>query len=151
MIWSHPLVTRSHPYTGARPTRKPVAAALVAATLVLGGCSSASLGDYARDDAIGTAASSGVASVDRSDWDTVRRTLAQTPVEQAARQPWSNPRTGSSGHVTVLALADDEACRPFATSVNDQRGIRQYRGDACLRNDGRWELLGISADDALLL
>lgn len=144
------MVTPFHPYTAARAPRKPVAVAVVAAALALGGCSSASLGDYARDDAIGAQTAS-VGSVDRSDWEAVRRTLSETPIERAARQAWSNPRTGSSGHVTVLALNDDDVCRPFATSINDQRGIRQYRGDACLRNDGRWELLGISADDALLL
>ena len=33
------------------------------------------------------------------------RTLADTPPQTAMRRHWSNPRTGSSGHVTVLAVS----------------------------------------------
>jgi hypothetical protein len=41
-------------------------------------------------------------------------------------------------------------CRPLATTINDERGVRRYRGEACQRDNGRWQLYGMVADDAQL-
>lgn len=90
--------------------------------------------------------------VDPSDWETVRRTVAGAPGTPTFDLGWFNPDTGSSGAVAVAGVTDQNGsvCRPFATTINDERGVRRYRGDACLRTDGRWQLNGVTADDALL-
>lgn len=91
-------------------------------------------------------------SVDPSDWEAVRRTLAGIGAE-ALDQGWKNPQTGSSGTVTALAAERGSGglCRSFATTVNDYRGIRRYRGEACRGGDGGWQLSGIIPEDSLLL
>ncbi len=70
-----------------------------------------------------------------------------------SRIEWSNPDTGSTGTIADLRPAADRGgrlCRAFSTTVNDDRGIRRYRGDACQRTDGRWQLYGMVADDVTL-
>ncbi|WP_421724597.1 RT0821/Lpp0805 family surface protein [Bauldia sp.] len=94
------------------------------------------------------------ASVDPSDWETVRRTLAATSEDQpTGRLAWQNPQTGSSGAVEAEASEQRQGgvCRAFATIVNDHRGVRRYRGEACRRDAGVWQLTGIVADDRTLL
>lgn len=91
-------------------------------------------------------------SVDPSDWEAVRRTIAGIGGE-AFDQAWKNPKTGSSG--TVMAEAPepraDGVCRAFATTVNDLRGVRRYRGEACQDGNEGWRLTGIVPEDSLLL
>ena len=129
---------------------------------VLAGCSSAGLGDFSRPTASAPSpaaaairASLTIAdTVAPSDWVAIRETIVAVPADRTDRRDWSNRRTGSSGYVTVLALppaGESNGCRLFTTSVNDDRGVRQYRGSACLRNDGQWQLFGVTADDATLL
>jgi hypothetical protein len=91
-------------------------------------------------------------SVDPSDWEAVRRTIAGIG-EDAFDQAWKNPKTGSSGTVTAMAseARADGVCRAFATTVNDLRGIRRYRGEACHDGDAAWRLTGIVPEDSLLL
>lgn len=138
------------------------AAALILAALTLGGCSA--VGPFAElDRGPRLAVTSGNAqvvkagltatdSVATSDWDAVRRTIAASPTDVHGRYDWSNPQTGSTGSVTVLALAENAGgCRPFSTTVNDARGIRHYRGDACQVAGGAWQLKRLAADDAKLL
>jgi surface antigen len=87
-------------------------------------------------------------------WEAVRRTVASIPADAGASQvEWSNPDTGSTGTIATLNAPIDRAgvlCRAFATTVNDARGVRLYRGQTCLRADGRWQLHGMIADDAQL-
>ena len=75
---------------------------------------------------------------------------ANSPVDRLA---WRNPDTGSAGTISALSAAHARnglECRTFATTVNDERGIRRYRGETCLRANGRWQLYGMVADDAQL-
>jgi surface antigen len=93
-----------------------------------------------------------VAGVDPSDWAAVRQALAKTPVP-GREIAWSNPVTGSSGTVALgatLAKAGS-ACRSLAAIVNDIRGIRFYRGEACRERAGVWRLSAIVPDDRALL
>lgn len=94
-------------------------------------------------------------SVDPSDWEAVRRTIAEIGEigENAFDLAWKNPRTGSSGTVTAMAPESraDGVCRAFATTVNDLRGIRRYRGEACHDGNAGWRLSGIVPEDSLLL
>jgi surface antigen len=93
--------------------------------------------------------------VDPTDWMTVRQTLARIPVkaEAGTSLDWRNPLTNSDGTLSLLTAAavhDGTLCRGFATTINDLRGIRRYRGDACRGKDG-WQLSGIVSDDGTLL
>jgi hypothetical protein len=90
--------------------------------------------------------------VDAADWETVRRTAEGAP-DTASKLDWITPETGSTGTLSIAISANKNgaACRAFATTVNDVRGIRRYRGEACVRPDGRTQLHGLTADDATLL
>jgi surface antigen len=145
------------------PFYRGVAAAVVA--LSLGGCAGLGLpggGELitgsipANRSVTPTLVSASVVDrVDPSDWETVRRTVAgASPTAGVSRIEWSNPDTGSSGTIAGLDVPTDrkgQLCRSFATTINDSRGIRGYRGDACRRTDGRWQLYGMVPDDAKLL
>ncbi len=94
-------------------------------------------------------------SVDPSDLKTVLSTAAAAlntgRTDQALA--WANPVTGSSGAVTPLEAAptgDEATCKVFASTVNDVRGIRGYRGEACQRGDGTWNLMRFVPEDAEL-
>jgi len=141
------------------------AGAVTVLALSLGGCAVASL-PFAEMNADRMAARTTTTAapavvkvaatqgVDPSDWETVRRTVAGAAVEEVVdRLHWSNPDTGSTGTIADLGEAVDRSgtiCRPFATTVSDLRGVRRYRGQACQRADGRWQLYGVTADDATL-
>ncbi len=152
-------------YTGSSkasqwsPLVRLVAVAAIAASL--GGCvallppldDTASVAGVSNETtgSISTAASL-VDQVDPSDWEAVRRAVAAvSPQTATTRVEWSNPDTGSTGTVATLARPveqDGTLCRSFATTVNDMRGVRRYRGEACRRSDGSWRLYGMIADDA---
>ena len=154
-----------HSYTGQGwMGQRSVAArgiALAAIALSLGGCAGlglpfgeagagpqASINNPARP----ILASAVVADqADTSDWEMVRRTAEGAPVA-ASRLDWVNPTTGSSGSLAIAVATGkgDTLCRAFATTINDMRGIRRYRGDACAASDGRTQLTGVVADDATL-
>ncbi|HVZ14795.1 MAG TPA: RT0821/Lpp0805 family surface protein [Bauldia sp.] len=84
---------------------------------------------------------------DPTDWDTIRRTIEGAP--QGGKLEWSNAITGSAGSLTVAADTG-ETCRAFVTTINDVRGIRRYRGQACVTANGRAQLQNVTADDATL-
>ena len=52
--------------------------------------------------------------------------------------------------VSDIVTANSVSCRTFATTVNDIRGIRRYRGDACTTAGGRWQLRTVTPDDAAI-
>ncbi len=95
-----------------------------------------------------------VDGVDASDWEAIRRAVAASGADSPVdRLVWRNPDTGSAGVISGLGATHAQGslmCRPFATTVNDQRGVRRYRGEACQRTNGRWQLYGVAADDAQL-
>jgi surface antigen len=99
-----------------------------------------------------TVEAAAVDQVDPSDWEAVRRALAGVSQDaEVSRIEWSNPDTGSTGTIATLDLPVERSgtlCRPFATTVSDVRGVSRYRGEACRRADGRWQLFGVIADDA---
>lgn len=89
-----------------------------------------------------------------SDWEVVRQTIAADPDYRTAQtQAWQNPRTGSYGTVKADAGAQGSGgiCRSFSTTVNDLRGARLYRGEACRPQGYDWQLNDIVADDDALL
>lgn len=92
--------------------------------------------------------------VDPSDWQTVRQALAGMASSGTGRDgvDWRNPNTGSAGTITAYAAEETSAglCRAFATTVSDLRGVRRYRGQACIRN-GDWKLTGVAPEDGKLL
>lgn len=162
------MVVRRHPYipalTFSQMPRACRGVAAVALALSLGGCAGLGLpfgAEMASKDAMTTGSvkptlvsASVVDGVDASDWEAIRRSVAATPANTGVdRLAWRNPDTGSAGTISGLTaehMRGSQQCRTFATTVNDQRGIRRYRGEACQRSDGRWQLYGMAADDAQL-
>ena len=162
------MFTRTPSYIRAlQPRQLPsfyrgVAAALLA--LSLGGCAGLGL-PFGAEMAANSAAANGkigptlvsaqvVDGVDASDWEAIRRTVAAVPTDSTVDTiAWRNPDTGSVGTISGLNAAQAKAgleCRGFATTVSDQRGVRRYRGEACQRTNGRWQLYGMVPDDAQL-
>jgi surface antigen len=93
--------------------------------------------------------------VDPSDWLTVRQTLARIPASADAGTTidWWNDTTNSAGTVATLTAAttrDGSLCRTFAATINDLRGIRRYRGQACRGSDG-WHVSDVMPDDGAVL
>jgi len=156
------------PYISALKPRQMARAwrgvAAVVLALSLGGCAGLGLPFGAEMTASNTAATGSVRptlvsaktvdGVDASDWEAIRRTVAAIPADTAIDSvAWRNPDTGSAGTISSLSAAHalrGVECRTFATTVNDQRGVRRYRGETCQRSDGRWQLYGMVADDAQL-
>lgn len=92
-------------------------------------------------------------AVPESDWTVLRRALATALVEteDGATVVWENAETGSRGTVTPLVVARSRGgslCRSFAATVDAGIGDGIYRGEACRKDDGRWELLGVVAQEA---
>jgi surface antigen len=94
------------------------------------------------------------ANVDPSDWEAMRRAVATAPADRSSGAiAWSNPDTGSDGAITASAANPGKSgklCRMLAATINDNRGVRVYRGEACQSSDGRWRIVRIAADDATL-
>jgi len=88
-------------------------------------------------------------SVNPSDWEAVRRAMAAVPADKSQTVEWTNPGTGSTGTAMAIAGSVGAACRPFATTVSDPRGVRRYSGQVCRQTPGQWQLESVSADDAL--
>ena len=136
--------------------RSPGVAALIGLAIGLAGCSPFGLpfgpdAGGVSNEVVGSIPVHATLSdsVDPSDWEAVRRTIAAVPQNQSQTVNWSNPDTGSTGAVTALAAAAGASCRPFATTVSDPHGVRRYSGQVCRQIDGRWRLKSIAADDAL--
>jgi surface antigen len=140
------------------PYIRPAAIALLAS--MLGGC--AGLGmpmeSASRDtmttgsiQKVSTKASGATAP---SDWEAVRTTVAKAMETKTENVTWRNPSTGSNGELAILGTptaTNDANCRNFVTTMNDMRGIRRYRGEACKMANNRWQLFGVLADDSKLL
>lgn len=138
------------PRAGERQSLPYFRAALIGGlALTAAGCSATALDPLHT----GSVVRAGVTdAVDPSDWEAVRRTIADLGAH-AFDRAWKNPKTGSSGTVTAMA-AEPRAgvqCRAFATTVNDLRGIRRYRGEACRDGGAGWRLTGVVPEDSLLL
>jgi surface antigen len=133
-----------------------MAIATALALTALAGCSTMGQSPAVSADITGTipvrATVAVAASVDSSDWEAVRRTIAALPAGPTPTVDWSNPDTGSTGALTVGATAagKDTLCRAFVTTISDPHGVRRFRGTACRGIDGRWQLKGVVPDDALL-
>ena len=134
-------------------------------TLLLTGCAGmglpfADIGPE-RTGSVRTASAGGqsanaVSAVDPSDWEAVRRAVAEAIAARNtdATIEWTNPDTGSSGTISPLlatTASSSSGCRAFATTMSDARGVRHYRGDACRETDGRVRLLRVVADDPALI
>jgi hypothetical protein len=117
--------------------------------LASAGCSATAIDPIRTGSVVQAAVTDGV---DPSDWETVRRTIADIGGE-ALDRAWRNPKTGSSGTLTAMAPEPRAGgvCRAFATTVNDVRGIRNYRGEACRTQGAGWRLTGIIPEDSTLL
>ena len=145
----------------SRPLAK--AFAVLALAVSLGGCAQLGLPTVETESRPGidkvrtgtTLVSARVtANVDPSDWEAMRRAVATAPAEGTGGPiAWSNPDTGSDGTITAAAASagkNGKLCRNLAATINDNRGVRLYRGEACQRTDGRWQIVRIAADDAKL-
>ncbi len=130
----------------------PVAVALaLAAAIALSGCARIGLGEGRAARASKPAPTLVTDRVDPSDWKMVKNALAQLPEPgvSGTEMAWQNPQTGSDGTITALsamAKGGGPICRAFATTVNDPRGIRRYRGQAC-KIEGDWQLTQVTVDD----
>lgn len=143
------------------PLIRPVAVVVLAAHL--GGCAGFGLpfGKTGVDSNLTTGtiektSSKHKSKVEQSDWATIRKRIARAAAEDSLSQAhaWRNPETGTTGTLMVLdtvTATNDSNCRNFQTTVNDVRGIRHYRGEACKMAKDRWELFGVLADDSKLL
>ena len=151
-------------YTGARRRRQIAVAA--AAALSLAGCAGLStpFTEAQNQASLSTTPSVMPAAVVRSqpkqnvaasDWEAVRRVLGRVPADAKpdSQFAWHNNETGSDGTVSASAtvVKSGSTCRNFATTVNDVRGIRNYRGQICKPAGGEWKLYGVAADDGTLL
>ncbi len=141
------------------PFMRPAAIALLAS--MLGGCAGLGMpfSETASRDIMSTGSIQKVSAkaggpTSQSDWEAVRTTVAKAMESKAESLAWSNPSTGSSGALSILntpTATNDANCRNFATTMNDMRGIRRYRGEACRMGNDRWQLFGVLADDSKLL
>jgi surface antigen len=151
-------------YTGRAGRRQSPAIAIAAAftaILASAGCARLGLPMNEAADGIDPIQTASLVSatvndrVDPSDWSAVRQTLAQIPAaaEAGTTIDWWNDITNSTGTVGTLSAASNHGgklCRSFATTINDLRGIRRYRGEACRGSDG-WHLSGVARDDGAVL
>jgi surface antigen len=160
------MFARRHSYIPALPPSQSarVCGALAVATLTLslGGCAGLGLPFGAESTVRTSAMTTGsikptlvsakiVDSVDASDWEAIRRTVASASDTAVDTLAWRNPDTGSAGTVSALSAAEQRSghdCRTLITTINDQHGVRRYRGQTCRMGDGRWQLFGMVADDA---
>lgn len=142
-------------YTGeARRRQSPViaAGAAIIVAISLTGCARLGFNEAsAQHSPVKPAAAVASEHVDPSDWRMVKSALARIPADKPDTElAWQNPQTGSDGTITALAAmakGGGPFCRAFATTVNDLRGIRRYRGQACQTNDGNWQLTQVSVDE----
>jgi len=135
------------PRTGERQSLPYFRAAVLGGlALTAAGCSATALDPLHTGSVVRASVAD---AVDPSDWEAVRRTIADIGSD-AFDQAWKNPKTGSSGTVTAEA-GDGGPCRAFATTVNDLRGIRRYRGEACRDGSAGWRLTGVVPEDGVLL
>jgi 17 kDa outer membrane surface antigen len=161
MCWSGSSYIDEGRVRQSPPLVGPAAIALLAAALC--GCSGLGLplGESTVDRSLSTGSIETVSSkeqrkVAQSDWQAVRRGIAQTAADPSLNGTldWRNPETGTTGTLTVLetvTATNDPNCRNFQTTINDMRGIRHYRGEACKSANDRWELFSVLADDSKLL
>jgi surface antigen len=151
-------------YTGSRRCRQ--LAVVIFAALSLAGCAGMGMPFTEAQSQAALSTSPSVVpaavvkpraskSVASSDWETVRRFLGRIPADAGASSEfaWHNAETGSDGTVSASATIAKSAslCRSFATTVNDIRGIRGYRGETCKAAGGDWKLYNIAPDDSTLL
>jgi surface antigen len=139
---------------GRQTGRGGALAAAAVLALALAGCSTLGL-PFGPERAVDTRTvgaipvnATSVDTVDPSDWETVRRSLAAVAVDKTITVEWANPDTGSTGTVTAIPVAGANSCRAFATTVSDPHGIRRYSGQLCRLSDGRWQIARISPVDA---
>jgi len=143
------------------PLVRPIAVALVA--VALGGCTGLGLpfnqASVDRDLSTGSiqaVSDKGPAKVAQSDWDIVRSSIAKAATDKSSNGAleWRNPKTGTTGKVEILdtvTATNDPNCRNFQTTINDLRGVRYYRGEACNMARNKWQLFGVLAEDSKLL
>ena len=133
------------------------AAVIGGAMLAVAGCARVGLpfdpADVTGSVPAGPAASASATGVDPSDWRTVQQALAGMAADERRDGiGWQNPKTGSAGMITAYAAEETAAgyCRVFATTINDTRGVRRYRGEAC-RSGEDWKLTRVQPEDGKLL
>lgn len=91
-----------------------------------------------------TAANAGDDSDESLDAITIRNavTSADLPALNGRALAWANPQTGSTGNVSRIDefLEQGALCRRFVASRQKYDGVALYRGEACLRDRGDWQL-----------
>lgn len=118
----------------------------ILATLALSGCMGMDMfgGDVDRSIATSTVANQKSPET-VSDEMTVSNAVTSADVTKLAGKPlpWANASTGSAGVITAIAeqTGGSNVCRTFQTTRHSYRGIANFSGQTCLRDDGRWQLL----------
>jgi hypothetical protein len=139
--------------TARRRVGKAVPVALAA---VLAGCSGLGLPfglppiDPVTTASIPEEPARGISAVDLASMkEAIRGSLA---VVSGGTVFWSNGLTGSGGTIEFAAATDEAAaCRPFWATVNDLRGVRRYRSEACPVDGGSWDFAEVRPMDGVLL
>ena len=103
-------------------------------------------GESKVDRSIATSTVSGQKNAEAvSDEITVSNAVSSADVSKLAGKPlpWANASTGSAGVISAIeeqTAGSGNVCRQFQTSRHSYRGISNFRGQACLNGDGRWQL-----------
>jgi hypothetical protein len=142
--------------------RRQSAAIVIAAALSLAGCAGFGLpmDEVQNQAAVASRVKPAVAvaateAASPSDWEKVRSIIATLPAGTAGSGEiaWHNPGTGSDGTVIAGAATAKTGmvCRAFVSTINDARGIRGYRGEACRADGGDWRIRTAAPTDAAAL
>jgi hypothetical protein len=87
----------------------------------------------------------------RSDWDTVRRTVAKAAAKAPTeRIVWTNDETGNSGTISDLIVSKSRtgsACKGFSTTLASIDGVRLYHGQVCDEGRGDWTYTSVEPAD----
>jgi len=126
------------------------------AVLALAGCAGAGLPSPTAEPEPVPAASDPIigyaSAVDPSDWDAIEAIAAEA-FAGTIDVAWYNPLTGTGGTLTPLTIpaAGGAECRSFAVTMSDWEGVRRYRGEACLDENGEWRIVAATPEDAEVL
>ena len=139
--------------TRVSQSRSASIAVLVAATAMLGGCSTimmplngwtSSQPAPPADEIVTGSIRKPVAVDPESDGEVIRRAVVSATPSAAARIEWTNPASGNSGTISELVEAkarNGAPCRAFATTLTTIEGVALYRGRTCQGYAGPWDLV----------
>jgi hypothetical protein len=136
--------------TAGKSSRRAASTAiLLAAGLTLAGCGGGGFSlSKAEDPSSLTTASVPAAPASdtqmASDQSIIRNAVSAADLQSVGQGgvSWTNTDTGSRGAISSISeYAESGAtCRKFVVSRESYNGVSLYDGDACLTNEGAWQL-----------